>query len=318
MTIPLALYEVDAGPLVRKSRLLDLKSVIITASKYSVWFYIMKKYDQYKQHVLARINASDVGKEPYYHLYIEDIFPDLLHEMIRKRIFYNKYHGSLQTRAQDNRQFVNRRLSLMDNTDLETLYVRRLFSDPEIKQALMSKFYLDPNPNFLDQIEIHEKEFEYMFTETGRFQNIHVDIPAKYLSMVFYFPEEELTEDDQAKNATIFYDKELTPHYKAKYKTNSVGIFAPHYYSYHGFSTTIGRESMVVFYINKVQRERWISEKNDSIPPIELLKNNIQQKLEAFPLIEYGNDKERILFERKQCMINAPQGRVMLDKIKTK
>jgi hypothetical protein len=92
--------------------------------------------------------------------------------------------------------------------------------------SLLSKFYIAPKQEFCSLLCIHE-EFEYIFTAAGRFQNIHVDIPPKYLSFVFYIPECEVTSDEAEKNATILYDRNLTPQHKARFQANSVCVFAP-------------------------------------------------------------------------------------------
>lgn len=150
-----------------------------------------------------------------------------------------------------------------------------------------------------------------MYTAAGRFQNIHVDIPPKFLSFVFYFPEFAIDEDAELKNATVFYDKDLEPQYKARYRPNSVGVFAPHFYSYHGFASTIDREVLVMFYIHPEEMDRWQLLRGQEEPPFEAIRAVIDDKLTRYPLIEYGLDPARRQAEREACQIDAPQGRVM-------
>ena len=152
-----------------------------------------------------------------------------------------------------------------------------------------------------------------MYTAAGRFQNIHVDIPPKYLSFVFYFPEFAIDEDAELKNATVFYDKALNPHYCARYRPNSVAVFAPHHYSYHGFHSTIDREVLVMFYIHPEEHDRWWTVRGSEVPPFEGFRNLVDEKLVRYPLIEYGDDPERRRAEHDACLVNAPNGRVLRD-----
>lgn len=158
----------------------------------------------------------------------------------------------------------------------------------------------------------HEK-FEYIYTQARRFQDIHVDIPPKFLSFVFYIPEHNVSDLEEERNATVFYDKNLVEYYGARYKANSLCIFAPHFYSYHGFSSTIERGVLVMFLVNAKALARWNANKSRDVAPFNTLKDAIEAKLTVYPLIEYGRDPARILAEREACLINAPQGRVMRD-----
>jgi len=135
------------------------------------------------------------------------------------------------------------------------------------------------------------------------------------VSFVFYIPEsDELKDDDTLKNSTVLYDKNLNPCYKAKYIPNSVCIFAPHFYSYHGFDTTIERTALVMFYIN----EKLFDEYAENVAKIHRklgfdrkflsFKTNICDKLTKFPLLEY-RDKS-ITDEMRNCKINGENGRV--------
>jgi hypothetical protein len=270
------------------------------------------KFEEYKQYILRMVRSSSVIKEPYYHLYIDGVFPAELYTSLKQRMLEYKYGGKLQDRHQDSKQFINSRYSLVENKELEVLYLRALFSDPDIKRAFLEKFYVDANDELVSGLKIHH-EFEFMYTKAGRFQNIHVDIPSKFLSFVFYFPENEVDADTADHNGTVVYDKNLKPHHSAKYTDNSLCIFAPHFYSYHGFSSTIDREVLVMFYIHEVEQAKWqaLRRTKEDIAPYTLIKNATEDKLIRYPIFEFA-DEGKIAVEKEACLINAPQGRVMI------
>jgi hypothetical protein len=268
------------------------------------------RLERYVRHVRSRIAQTSTGSDPFHHLFIEGVFPDELYAAILACMLRYRKSAELGERLQDNPQFVNRRYSLVGSVDPEVRYIHALFSDAGIKMALLEKFYLHPTRELGRSLTIHD-EFEFVFTAAGRFQNIHVDIPAKYVSFVFYFPEASLGEKEQKRNATILYDRALAPHYAAAYRPNTVCAFAPHFHSYHGFSSTIDRNALVMFYINEDERTRWAAQAPNEQPPYAALKDAIEAKLTAHPLIEYGPDAQRVLKERERCLVNAPKGRVL-------
>jgi hypothetical protein len=53
------------------------------------------------------------------------------------------------------------------------------------------------------------------------------------------------------------YDKNMIPFKNAKYKSNSVCIFAQSFHSISWFSPTIERTALVMFYINKELHEKY-------------------------------------------------------------
>ncbi len=278
--------------------------------------YRKARFQAYKRHILARIEATPVGREPYFHLYIDRIFPDELYRAIEKRMLYCRDHRKVRRRDQDSAVFVNRRFNLRRNIDPETRYLRNLFSDPDIKRAFLSKFYVDANQALVDAIKIHDEEFEFVYTAPGLFQNIHTDIPPKFLSMVFYIPGREVTADDADRNGTIFYDKDLVPNSKAKYLPNSVGIFAQHFHSYHGFASTVERPALVLFYVHPEVEKAWNAVKDSEGATFDEIRDQTAAKLVTYPLIEYGTDRSAIETAWAECRINAPSGRVMVDKPK--
>jgi hypothetical protein len=191
------------------------------------------------------------------------------------------------------------------------LYVRAILGSTRVKRALVNKFYVNPTSELVNSLALHVDEFEYVHCGPKRFQNIHVDIPPKYISMVFYIPEYSPTKHEQETNATIFYDDELKARNSAKYRPNSVGIFVPHYYSYHGFSSTTDRDVLVAFYINPVALDNWRATPNKGGPPFTALLDAVERKLIETPLIEYDQGSKSLQAHRRACLVNAPQGRVM-------
>lgn len=265
-------------------------------------------------HVLARIAQAEIGKTPFHHIFIEEIFPEYLYNKIREYMISCKYSQDTQDRHQDNPKFVNRRFNIFELRNDVVDSIRDLFSTSEIKIALLEKFYAGSVKDLSNKLSIHE-EFEFFFTEAGRFQNIHVDIPPKFLSFVFYIPEKEVPQDVETCNATIMYDKSLNPHYMARFKSNSVCIFAPHYYSYHGFSSTIDRDVLVMFYTGHDNLQKWraLRQSSKDLPPFSGLKDAVEDKLREHPLIEYS-EEGKLEAERLACLVNSPQGRVMRDR----
>lgn len=266
-----------------------------------------------RAHVLSRIADQTVGKHPFYHIFIEDIFPPDFYEIVRNNMLLFKYSEETDERLQDNPAFKNRRYNLFGRNNQVSEIIYNLFSDPDIKQAFLEKFYVDPTRQLVDKLQIHN-EFEYVYTKAGRFQEIHIDIPPKFMSFVFYIPEHPVPEEQEDKNSTILYDKSLEPHYPARFKPNSVCIFVPHFYSYHGFSSTIDRDALVMFYVNQDELTEWQAIRQDSkdTPPFTGLLDSIERKLRSHPLIEFGGDEERLVAERAACLVNAPRGRVSI------
>ena len=275
-------------------------------------------FEEQKKYTLESIKKSDILKEPFHHLFIENILSPELYSKIIDKCKYFKNPDIIQNRNQDSSKFMNRRYNFANLNDDVIVLFKQIFEDEDVKQALFSKFFVNTS-KFLKNMKVHTKEFEVVFTEKDRFQNIHVDIPPKFLSLVFYLPEVstpfELSDTEIANNSTVLYDKSMNPVHSAKYKPNSVCVFAPHFYSYHGFATTIERTAIVLFYID----EKFLVEHDSKIAEVDrrkrketdfkTFKNNILYKLKEFPLIEFKDQNlEEIM---KECKINAPNGRVL-------
>lgn len=288
-----------------------MKSILKPVLKYVRANRRARQVKRLKSHVLGRIAQAEVSFDPFGHTFIPDIFPADFYETVRAHLQKCKSSDQVQNRLQDNPEYINRRFNLLRDPDEVSCFLREVFSDHEVKAALAKKFFLSPTPDFIDQLAIH-KEFEYMFTAAGRFQNIHTDIPAKFMSLVFYFPPRPMSDDEELKNATILYDKGLNPAYKARYRPNSVCVFAQHFYSYHGFSTTTERDSLVIFYITQDELDKWRTVSGKETVPYLDIRDRIEEKLTRYPLIEYGADREKLAAEKEQCKINAPNGRILL------
>ena len=266
-----------------------------------------------KNYVLNKIETTDINTYPFYNLYVENIFPDDFYQRLKDKMLYYKYNETLQDRNWDNPNFMNKRFILRDIDEYEINIVREVFGDDEIKNALMKKFYYG---NYLDEMGFNH-DMQFVFTDGDRFQRIHTDIPAQFISVNFYIPEDELTEQEELDNGTILYDKDLTPCKIVKFKPNSVSFFAPHFYSYHGFNTTVkNRNTLLFFYAQKDLIKRFYDNsknQNEEQNP-DKFKDVVQWKLSKYRLIEYGTDDleflTKIIKEKSDCKVNTLNGRI--------
>ena len=228
-----------------------------------------------------------------------------------------KYNSVLQDRNWDNPSFINKKFSLKEINDCEIETVTYIFNDYEIKKAFIEKFYV--KSDFIEEI-VFTHDLQFVFTDKNKFQVIHTDIPAQFLSIVFYLPEKEIISDEEEmNNGTILYDKDLNANKISKFKKNSVACFAAHFYSYHGFNTTIdNRNTMLFFYAQKDLIKRFYdnihNENNEQ--NVSEFKDVIQWKISKYKLREYddnGNDLEflsKLIKEKSICKINSLNGRI--------
>lgn len=265
-----------------------------------------------KAHVIARLTETDQGHDPFNHMWVENIYPDDFYQALLENKRMRLGAGAFQERKQDSQAYVNRRYPLVECDDEVINVFRAVWSDLEVKATAYRRFYSKDIQALAEETEIHT-EFEYTFCEPDRFQNIHVDIPPKCLSFVFYLPDEKLDDKTELDNATILYDKDMKPSYAARFRDNSVCIFAPHFYSYHGFSSTIPRDAIVMFLISQPVWDYFRSTRKSEMTTNERLLDAICHKLRRFELTEYGNSEDRLAAEVAACRINAPSGRVMID-----
>jgi hypothetical protein len=269
-----------------------------------------------KNHVLSKIETTDINTYPFYNLYINDIFPNDFYQKLKDKMLYYKYNETLKDRNWDNPNFMNKRFPLTDVNDLEINIVREVFDDVDIKSALMNKFYFG---NHIDEM-VFNHDMQFVFTDGDRFQRIHTDIPAQFISVNFYMPEDDITEVEELDNGTILYDKELNPCKIVRYKGNSVSFFAPHFYSYHGFNTTIkNRNTLLFFYAQKDLIKRFYdnSKNQNGEQNPDKFKDVIQWKISKYRLIEYGSDDleflTKLIKEKSDCKVNTLNGRIESD-----
>ena len=270
-------------------------------------------FKKLKKHILNRIVHTEINKFPFYNMYVENIFPDEFYLSLKYKILEYKYNKELEDRNWDNPNFINKKLSLKNYDDDEISLFRKVFDDSEIKNSIMSKFY----HNFSIGEIVFNHDLQLVFTGKDRFQKIHTDIPAQFVSVVFYIPEDELTDQEKIDNATILYDKELNPHKLSKFSDNTVSFFAPHFYSYHGFNTTIeNRNTLLFFYAQKDLIKRFydnIHNENGEQNP-DKFKDVIQWKISKWRLLEYGLDDgeflTKIIEEKSNCKIDSLNGRI--------
>ena len=266
-----------------------------------------------KNHVLSKIETTDINTYPFYNLYINDIFPNDFYQKLKDKMLYYKYNETLKDRNWDNPNFMNKRFPLVDIIDWEINIVREVFDDVDIKSALMKKFYFG---NHIDEM-VFNHDMQFVFTDGDRFQRIHTDIPAQFISVNFYMPEDDITEVEELDNGTILYDKELNPCKIVRYKGNSVSFFAPHFYSYHGFNTTIkNRNTLLFFYAQKDLIKRFYdnSKNQNGEQNPDKFKDVIQWKISKYRLIEYGSDDleflTKLIKEKSDCKVNTLNGRI--------
>ena len=228
-------------------------------------------------------------------------------------MLYYKHNEELQDRNWDNPNFMNKKFALKDVNCYEINIIREIFDNDDIKKSLMKKFYYG---DYIDEM-VFNHDLQFVFTDGDRFQRIHTDIPAQFISVNFYLPEDELTEQEELDNGTILYDKDLNPCKIVKFKSNSVSFFAPHFYSYHGFNTTIkNRNTLLFFYAQKDLIKRFYDNsknQNEEQNP-DKFKDVIQWKISKYRLIEYGSDDleflTKLIKEKSDCKVNTQNGRI--------
>ena len=269
---------------------------------------------RYKDHVISRALETPLGEYPFFHLSIAEILPPDLFEGLRKLMSQEKNSGARQDRGQDSPLYVTRRSPLYDSMDRHALHLRRIFNDPEVIRAFLSRFYVNPTDELVQSLSILDREFEFTYCEPDRFQNIHCDLPTKYLSCVIYFADGELTPEEQRRNGTVLYNADVEPVYSAEFEANRAVCFASHFRSYHGFSTTIHRDALVIFIVDRSLNDAWFrarpwAEKS----PFPFWAERMEHKLRSAPMLEFSNDPDAISAARASTRVNAPEGRVLVD-----
>lgn len=265
-----------------------------------------------KAHVIARLDATELGTSPFYHMWVNDIFPPDYYAALVANKRLRLHGGDFQERKQDSKEYVNRRYNLFANQDPVIEIFRQVWSDVDVKRAAYRRFYSKGADELAEKTEIH-REFEYTFCVPNLFQNIHIDIPPKCLSFVFYLPDQDLDDKTELDNATILYDKDMKPEKAARFRDNSVCIFAPHYYSYHGFSSTMDRDALVMFLVEPDLFDVMRRPPKPGETKLDAFLDSVITKMEQYTLTEYGDDPARWEAEKAACRVNSFAGRVLLD-----
>jgi hypothetical protein len=261
-------------------------------------------YESIKAHVLNKILAAEVEKEPFYSLYIEDILPaDFYNEILSKSLYY-KTKKDLSSSTLESMPNVKYDISKESDPSMDLL--KHVFMDDDVSKAMMNMFYVNVTPEL--QKKMYVKEYTFSYAKKNRSQRIHTDIPCKLLSFVFYLPEPgiTLTEQEERENGTVLYDQSLNPVYKSKFKANSVCVFAPHFYTYHRFDSTIeNRNTLNMFFHHKDLFIRSVTTTPD------IFKSYVLKKVQACPLLEYQEKNIRQLMNDSK--INYNLGAVVKD-----
>lgn len=266
-------------------------------------------------HVSDKIARAQVVLEPFGHTFIESLLTEDAYAELRAFKQKVRSAGLLAPRRQDSKMFVNRRFSLYDSGEPVARSLFDLFSSSVVKRAFLELFYDGLSNEALSGIEVH-REFEIVCSKPNLFQDIHVDIPPKMMSLVLYLPDDRPSDDEAAQNATLLYDRALRPAGQARFLPNAACAFAPHFYSYHGFSTTIERDALVMFYVDRAELRRWqFRQRLSHLPFVEwdspaAIRRATARRLSRFQLREYGGDPRVLDLERERCLVNAPMGRV--------
>ena len=265
-----------------------------------------------KAHVIDRLDATELGTAPFYHMWINDIFPPDYYQALLANKRMRLHSGDFQERVQDSKEYVNRRFNLFNNDDPVIEIFRQVWSDADVKRAAYRRFYIKGVDELAERTEIH-REFEYTFCVPNLFQNIHIDIPPKCLSFVFYLPDQDLDDQTELDNATILYDKSMKPEKAARFRDNSVCIFAPHFYSYHGFSSTMDRDALVMFLVEPDLFDVMRRPPKPGETKLDAFLDSVIVKMHQYTLTEYGTDPARWEAEKLACRVNSYSGRVLLD-----
>lgn len=257
---------------------------------------VVYNYEEIKIHVINKINNATLNKYPYYNIYIDNIFPNYFYEAIKQKSI-EKNKG------------VNYKLS-NDNSE-EILIIKKIFNDSDIKKSLLNYFYSDIT--FVNDLTIYN-DFQFVYSKKNTKHEIHVDMPYKLLSIIFYLPSDDITENEKKKSGTMFYSDELEICGINKFEHNTVTIFAPHSRSYHGFDISVDCRCSMILFLTDIEIENQYqiitANKNDSFE-INYVKNIIFNKINKYPLLEYSNyTNNEIKYIINNSRINGRCGRV--------
>jgi hypothetical protein len=269
---------------------------------------------RYRDHVISRALATPLGEDPFFHLSIDEILPPDLYEGLHRLMQQLKVSGAQADRRQDSPLYVTRRSPLYESTNPHAMHLRRIFDDPEVIRAFLSRFYARPDDDLVGRLSILDREFEFTHSDPARFQNIHCDLPSKYLSFVVYFPQDGLSAEQEQQNATVLYDRDVRPVHAVRFRPNSAVCFASHFQSYHGFSTTISRDALVIFIVDRALDDAWFAARPwAETAPFPIWAKWMEHKLRTSPMIEFGDDPDALAAVLATTHVNAAEGRVLVD-----
>jgi len=86
-----------------------------------------ERYARCRSHVLSRIEGAAVGVQPFYHTFIDGIFPADFYEAVRAHMLSVKHTDKVHDRHQDNPAFMNKRYNLVESTDEVVQCIRGIF-----------------------------------------------------------------------------------------------------------------------------------------------------------------------------------------------
>jgi hypothetical protein len=266
--------------------------------------------DLYKAHLLNVLASTETNVEPFWTLEVGDVLhPELyaaLDNVRRKR----RGTQSVTTREEYSTDKMAVRYSFARAPEKPVRHVRALFSDDDVKRAILERFFTTVDGRLLDEVCIWDHAFEFTFSPPGKAQHTHVDWPTKFVSLIIYFPDEVLGTDEQLANATMFYDRDLVAQPIARFAPNRAAMFAAHFESYHGFSTTRDRDALVVFYLNTRVMDAWRNGDAEAAEPtVEAFKDAVQRKMTEYPLREFPTSAD-VQASRERSLIDTAYGQI--------
>ena len=119
-----------------------------------------------KNHVLKRIESTEINTFPFHNLYVSNIFPDDFYQLLKDKMIEVKYNQTLQDRNWDNPNFMNKKFSLKNDDDYVINTIKEVFNQDDIKSAIMKKFYYN---DYLDEIEFNHNALNGRIEELNSF-----------------------------------------------------------------------------------------------------------------------------------------------------
>lgn len=173
------------------------------------------------KHIVNAINSTEIHKEPFEHVYIQNIFPPEYYEQIFRNLlksdaYYkpqvhtghpSRFHGHYPSRTQ---LYVPEELQGAPTLDFFT-NLKDILSSEEIFVALKEKFKegFDKRFNRGESIEELRNMIKpvLLLAKHGKphFLSQHTDIKTKVFTLIFNFPE---TDDKEYLGTKLYYHKD--------------------------------------------------------------------------------------------------------------